>query len=152
MRQRSDSTPGPKPAVKRTGGRNALKPPRHLTKDAKRVWRRLYAALDAAGLVKDLDADLLAMTAADVAFMELAYTQLGEELTQADAAHKGTPRKSPLWTVYCQARDRAFSGLRELGMTPGVRAQRNITPEEEPTSIRDLLNWAVAEDDKRHQW
>lgn len=145
MKQRSASTPGPKPASKRTGGRNAMKPPKHLSTDAKRVWRRLYAALNTAGLVRDLDADMLAMTAADVAFMELAYTKLGEELTQADAAHKGTPRKSPLWTVYCQARDRAFAGLRELGMTPGVRAQRNMVSEDVPQDINQLLDWVVSQ-------
>lgn len=148
---RSGATPGPKPSTKRTGAQNALKVPRHLSKDAKRIWRRLYGVLDDAGLLAGLDGDLLAMTAADLAFMELAYNQLGEELTTADAAHKGTPRKHPLWTIYCQARDRAFIGLRELGMSPAARAQRNIEIDD-GAALVPAFGWAVAADDSRHQW
>ena len=143
--------PGPKPARKATGARSDLKAPRHLSTPAKRIWRRLYASAGEAGLLADLDADLLAMVASDLAFMQLAMAQLGDSLTKADAAHKDTPRKNPLWVIYCQSRDRAFAGLRELGMSPAARAQRNIELSEGAPELEEM-QWLVEDSTIDHEW
>lgn len=148
---RSDSTPGPKPARKRTGGTDKPKAPRGLTPAARRLWKRFEEDLRAAGLTAPIDAELIGVLARDLELYARAYEALADGLITHDAAHRGTPRKSPAWTIFTQARANLIDSLKQLGATPAARAARNIEVDQ-PTTIRQMLQWAVANDDPGHEW
>lgn len=121
-KQRSDSTPGPKPKRRAEAQTGTVRQPK-LSPAARRVWRQLAPLLDEAQLIDGRDALTLAIACETAAFVQQAAAQLHRDgLTSQDAAHKDTERRSPTWVVFQQAAQTWLAYAGHLGLSPKARA------------------------------
>lgn len=124
LKAQSNDKPGPKPSRRDTprGAAGTAKPPKELPPTARKVYRNLAAELGSS--ITDRDALALALASAVAAVGLQAAADLEREgLIEVDEAHKGTLRKSPLWTVLQQAAQTYLAYSDRLGANPRARVQ-----------------------------
>lgn len=102
-------------------------PPRHLSKEARKEWRRSGAFLLQLGLISDLDRAAFA-----------AYCTAYGRWIEAEEALKsygvmikspnGFPMQSPYLSVANKAMEQMRSLLSEFGMSPATRTRVSVSP------------------------
>ena len=113
-------------------------PPNHLSKEARKEWRRSGAFLLQLGLISDLDRAAFA-----------AYCTAYGRWIEAEEALRtygvmikspsGFPMQSPYLAVANKAMDQMRSLLSEFGMSPATRTRVSALPPNEPDEFELLM-------------
>jgi P27 family predicted phage terminase small subunit len=117
----------------------APSPPRHLSREAKREWRRVVPELHRLGLLTRID------TAALEAYCE-AYatwvdaTKRVREQGMVFNSPNGWPVQNPYLSIANQAAKEIHRWLVEFGMTPASRSRVSVERKDEKDPYEDLLS------------
>ncbi len=100
----------------------AIKPPRSLSSEAKKVWKRLVAQLDKGKLVTELDERALMVLCDTIVRYEDAMDHLRDD-GYVVTSPKGFPMQSPYLQIVNKAQDQMVRMMTEFGMTPSSRTR-----------------------------
>lgn len=99
--------------------------PDWLSADGKKAWSELSAELERTGLLTKVDGPSLGLACEDLAIARTALRSLrrgsGYNVTTADRAHGGEPRRRPELMIYRQHADAFRAWAKEFGLTPSAR-------------------------------
>lgn len=147
--------PAPKPtALKKLAGNPGKRPlnsneptypveippcPRHLSKVARREWRRVTKLLLAAGVIAQVDRAVLA--AYCVAYGR--WVEAEEQLTEVDDLKQLTPGGMEAQSVYLQIANKAmllmYKFAAEFGFTPSARTRVHVQQQEREQTLSEEL-------------
>jgi P27 family predicted phage terminase small subunit len=99
-----------------------VNPPRNLTKEARRHWRRLAGVLGPLGLLTSVDTDAFSMLCFSLAQIDECRRKI-TELGGSVVAHKGRPILNPYNSVLRSAEATALKLMGEFGITPSAKTR-----------------------------
>lgn len=129
----------------RGGDDKVYKPPKHLNKNTKKVYKAIVEELKQSGILTNVDSYILETTADAIVRMRnctILIDTYGELIDRTDKRTKQVElMKNPAITAYKDYQQIFLQGCRELGMSPSQRAkigQLNIEKAEED-GLNDLI-------------
>lgn len=124
-------------------------PPNHLSRDAKREWRRVTKLMAAVGLLAEIDRSTLAAYCQAYGRWCKAERMVKKdgEIVDVSRDKSGVMQKSPWLTVAEKALDQMYKYMKEFGLTPAARTRLHVattplTREEKPATKRSVTRRA----------
>ncbi len=122
--------------------------PAHLTKEAKKEWKRISKELIRVGLLSSVDRAALAAYCAAYSRWIDAEIGLQKSASLIVKSPSGQPIQNPFVGIINSATDQMRKFLTEFGMTPASRSRLQVTPASDaPASDWDEL-FSEPENDK----
>jgi len=119
---RDDTTPKPQPL--------RPEPPKGMSTEARREWRRLVAVLEPTGLLSKLDRDVLNRYCENLVLRaQLLKTLQSEGLTVA--GYRGSVVKHPAWQVFRDINSMLGKDGDRLGLSPAARVRMPMAVEDD---------------------
>lgn len=101
------------------------RPPKHLSKSAKKEWKRMGTILHNAGLLSELDYSAFTKYCIAEGHIVDATNEMGNKFTVTGA--KGTMIQNPLMAIINKSMDISRRFLIEYGMTPSSRTKIKVS-------------------------
>ena len=121
--------------------KDKVRAPQALSKDARRIWRRVAPELQACGILTNIDVMALQMLCTQWQLWESSMEKC-QRLGMVVLDANGVPHKNPYFDIANRAADKVVQLLREFGMTPAARSRIQVDRSQAMLNLQGVDPWA----------